>query len=81
VAGGEGKKLKIASLSIIERGSKPFIVLLCLLTSVEIYKYIKYIINHKEREREKRESGKNFQKISLHMMFKLVIQKISSMFS
>jgi hypothetical protein len=66
MAGGEGKKLKIASLSIIERGSKPFIVLLCLLTSVEIYKYIKYIINHKERERERRErkerEWKNFPK-------------------
>jgi hypothetical protein len=58
VAGGEGKKLKTASLSIIERGSKPFIVLLYLLTSVEIYKYIKYIINHKEREREREKRGR-----------------------
>jgi hypothetical protein len=54
VAGGEGKKLKNTSLFIIERGSKPFIVLLYLLTNVEIYKYIKYIINQKEREKTER---------------------------
>jgi hypothetical protein len=76
VARGKGKKLKTASLSVIERGSKPFIVLLCLLTSVEIYKYIKYIINQK-KEREKREKRERKERERKYVIDYIVLRLVN----